>query len=192
MSSLLGITSVSASTAQASGKASTTKAQKSAKAKKACRGQHSMPTAENIGRIRSATRCLINKERKRRGRRALTAERNLTAAAQSYSEQMVSQRFFDHVSPSGSTLLGRIRSTTGYLVDVSRYVLGENLAWGSGRRATPRDTVRGWMKSPKHRANILEREFRQLGVGVALGAPRETGGMPAATYTTEFGRRTKR
>jgi uncharacterized protein YkwD len=45
-----------------------------------------------------------------------------------------------------------------------------------------------WMNSPGHRANILSASFREVGIGVALGAPR-VGDHPAATYATEFGSR---
>lgn len=155
----------------------------------ACRGADTLPNADNIGRIRPATRCLINAERTGRGLTALAADTQLTAAAQSYSGAMVRDRFFDHVAPDGSTLLTRIEGATRYLAGARSYSLGENLAWGSGLRATPRQTVAGWMASPGHRRNILDRSFRQIGIGVVTGAPGDAGTQPAATYTTEFGRR---
>ena len=42
------------------------------------------------------------------------------------------------------------------------------------------------MNSPGHRANILSRSFRHIGIGIASGTPVGTGG---GTYTTDFGRR---
>src|SRR5947199_88702 len=102
-----------------------------------CAYQNLMPTSFNSAKIRSATLCLINKERGRRGRVALTAQSELRKVAQGYVEQMVKQRFFDHVSPQGSTLLGRVLDTTHYLTGQLRYWLGENLAWGTGILATP-------------------------------------------------------
>jgi uncharacterized protein YkwD len=43
-----------------------------------------------------------------------------------------------------------------------------------------------WIHSPGHRANILRSTFRDIGIGIANGAPeRDVGG--AATYTTDFG-----
>jgi uncharacterized protein YkwD len=102
---------------------------------------------------------------------------------------MVSHRFFNHVSPQGSTLAGRVRST-GYPMRGSRWILGENLAWGSGALATPRAAMRAWMRSSGHRHNILDRRFTEVGVGIAPGAPVAGGaGLPAATYTTDFGAR---
>jgi uncharacterized protein YkwD len=100
---------------------------------------------------------------------------------------MVRSNFFSHDSLGGSSVMDRVkrrgyRSSGGMMV-------GENIAWGSGSYATPGNIVDGWMRSPGHRANILHRAFREVGVGVALGAPRPVSGMPAATYTTDFGKR---
>ena len=54
---------------------------------------------------------------------------------------------------------------------------GENIAWGSGSRSTPRSIVRAWMASDGHWANILSAAFRDIGIGVSPGAP-VVGGRP--------------
>jgi uncharacterized protein YkwD len=46
--------------------------------------------------------------------------------------------------------------------------------------------VRAWMDSPGHRTNILNRRFRDIGIGIVVGTPSGPGG---ATYTTDFGTR---
>lgn len=99
---------------------------------------------------------------------------------------MVASQFFSHVSPGGSTLTVRVRKTA-YLNGTSSWSLGENLAWGSRGRASPRAIVNAWMNSPGHRANILSRQFRDIGIGIAIGTP--AGFENGATYTTDFGRR---
>ena len=73
------------------------------------------------------------------------------------------------------------------------YDLGENLGWGSGSMATPAEMVDAWMHSEGHRSNILYPRYREIGIGVTLGAPQELqpGETGAATYTTEFGRLTR-
>jgi uncharacterized protein YkwD len=103
----------------------------------------------------------------------------------------VADRFFDHVSPTGATFVQRIRQTD-YLASAASWSLGENLAWGSGFYATPRETVSSWMHSPGHRHNILDPRYREIGIGVAPGTPTDAGGVPGATYATEFGKRTHR
>ncbi|HWC25664.1 MAG TPA: CAP domain-containing protein, partial [Solirubrobacteraceae bacterium] len=90
------------------------------------------------------------------------------------------------------TLTSRVRGGTSYLRGrLASWSLGENIAWGSGERATPQEIVRAWMRSPGHRRNILERRFRNIGIGVATGAPGDVSGRPAATYTTDFGQRAR-
>ena len=64
-------------------------------------------------------------------------------------------------------------------------MLGENLAWGTGSFSTPRSAMATWMSSPAHRANVLKRAYREIGVGVVLGVP--GAGAAGATYTVDFG-----
>jgi uncharacterized protein YkwD len=155
-----------------------------------CADASIMPDSTNIVRVKSATLCLLNGERQDRGLAPLSSNGQLGKAAQSYSANMVRERFFDHVSPSGSTLSSRIRGGTSYLRGpVRRWALGENIAWGSCELATPSEIVTSWMKSDGHRRNILNRRFNHIGIGVASGAPDDVQGMPAATYTTDFGQR---
>jgi uncharacterized protein YkwD len=148
-----------------------------------------MPSPGNVADVRGTTLCLLNAERARRGLRALQPNSQLNKSSQRLSQMMVRQSFFDHVSPGGSTLLSRVRRGTRYLLGVRSYALGENIAWGSGDYATASETVSRWMGSPGHRSNILNRRFVHIGVGVAIGAPEDAHGIPAWTYTTDFGYR---
>ncbi|HEV7884604.1 MAG TPA: CAP domain-containing protein [Solirubrobacteraceae bacterium] len=157
-----------------------------------CANADLMPTAANGPQVRGATLCLLNRERTSRGLSRLRHDGQLRKVAQGYSREMVRQRFFDHVGRDGSTLTGRVRGRTTYLRSVASWSLGENLYWGTGERGTPRESVDGWMHSPGHRHNILNPGFRDIGIGIAIGAPEDVDGEPAATYTTEFGTRTSR
>ena len=64
--------------------------------------------------------------------------------------------------------------------------LGEDIGWGTGSESTAAAMVRAWMNSPPHRRIILDRGFRDIGVGVASGVPiaGEAGG---ATYVIDLG-----
>lgn len=159
----------------------------SAASRAGCAGAGIQPAAHNLVSVRTATRCLINRERARHGLRRLRPALSLRAAATGYARHMAREDFFAHVSPGGSTMLGRIRRTA-YLDGARSWSVGENLAWGAGSRATPRQIVRVWMDSPPHRANILRADFRHLGIGLAVGAPVH-GVAGGVTYVTEFGRR---
>ena len=138
--------------------------------------------------LAKATVCLVNLERTRRGMRSLRVNRRLSRAALSHTEDMVERRYFAHVSKSGTDVVDRLLST-GYLGGARSWLVGENLAWGTNRLSTPRQTVTNWMESRGHRANILKRRFREIGIGVVFHAPSGTRSQVAATYTTTFGYR---
>ena len=156
-----------------------------------CASADAMPGQADGEDLRAATLCLLNAERAARGLGRLQAEPLLGRVAASYARQMVRRQFFDHTSPAGSTMLARIKATS-YLRNVTSWSVGENLAWGSGNLATPRAMVRAWMQSAEHRANLLDRHFADVGIGVAAGAPvaLEPGEL-GGTYVTDFGRRLK-
>lgn len=153
----------------------------------ACANADSSPTAVSAETLEHTVLCLVNRQRTSRGLSRLRSNDRLERAARAHSRAMVQQSFFAHDSLGGASVLDRVkrrgyRSTGGMMV-------GENIAWGSGSYATPAEILDGWMNSSGHRANILHRSFREIGVGVALGAPRPVHGQPAATYTTDFGAR---
>jgi uncharacterized protein YkwD len=135
-----------------------------------------------------STLCLLNHARARQGLPKLHLSRKLGRAAHGHSADMARRGYFSHDSRSGASFLDRIRRA-GYLRRARRWYVGENIAWGTGRLATPRAIVRAWMHSPGHRANILNRRFRHIGVGITYKAPVRIPGRAAATYTTDFGMR---
>jgi uncharacterized protein YkwD len=130
------------------------------------------------------TLCLLNNQRRAHGLRALRMDRKLTRAAAGHSTDMVAKHYFDHTSRSGKDFSARIRHA-GWMRGRRAWTVGENIGWGAGELATPRAMVSAWMHSAGHRANILARQFRLIGVGVAIGAP--TGDAGGATYSTDFG-----
>ena len=150
-----------------------------------CPKADELPGRMTVSEVRHATLCLINAERRQRGLKPLRQNGRLAVAGQRHVRDMVGARYFAHDSRAGRSFDKRILST-GY-ARRSRALLGENLAWGSGSYATPQRIVDGWMKSAGHRANILRREFREIGIAVVAGTPKT--GADGATYATEFGRR---
>lgn len=150
-----------------------------------CAGADVSPHALTVTQARAATVCLLNVQRRAHGLAPLRHNAGLALAGQRHARDMVQRRYFSHVSRGGTRFSTRIKRT-GYLRGAGRALLGENLAWGSGRLATPRQIVRTWMRSPGHRANILKPAFREVGIGVVRARPAGTSG---ATYAAEFGRR---
>jgi uncharacterized protein YkwD len=158
-----------------------------AKASQGCANTDLKPTRANLELVRDAVLCLHNRERASRGLPKLRENPKLRRAAERHSDNMVSASFFDHTSPGGSTMVDRIRRT-GYTSNARSWALGENIAWGSGRLATAAQIHRSWMNSSGHRANILQRSFREIGIGIETGLPvRLSAAQSGATYTTDFG-----
>jgi uncharacterized protein YkwD len=143
------------------------------------------PSALGAKGVARTTHCLLNRERAAHGLRPLRGNRKLARAARRHSRDMVAHRYFAHDSRSGARFSARI-ARTGWMHGRIRWIVGENIAWGSESRATPRQIVASWMNSAPHRANILSAGFHAIGIGVALGTP-TGGGDGGATYTTDFG-----
>jgi uncharacterized protein YkwD len=80
----------------------------------------------------------------------------LTKAARAHSIDMARRGYFDH-----GPFVSRLRR-----FGVRAPYVGENLAYGSGGISAPR-VVQMWVQSAPHRANLLDRGFQRVGVGVA-------------------------
>jgi uncharacterized protein YkwD len=149
-----------------------------------CAGSDLAPSESAQPAAAAAVVCLLNAERTQRNLAPLRDSAPLRAAAGRYARLMVAGGFFDHVSPTGSTLRARIAGI-GYMKPTG-CAIGENIATGSGELSAPAAIVAAWMASPGHRRNILTRKFRDVGIGVANGMAGEGKG---ATYVADFGRR---
>jgi uncharacterized protein YkwD len=151
----------------------------------ACDNATASAVRAESAQLEHAVLCLVNAERSERGLRALRSSTRLERAAAGHARDMVERDYFSHVSLGGRDVLGRVRAQ-GYARG-GGWRIGENIAWGTGRYATPRHIVRMWMGSPGHRRLILENSFDEAGVGMALGAPRRRT-RNAGTYVLDFGR----
>ena len=150
-----------------------------------CVGAAAQVDQAAVSKLVRATLCTINSVRARHRLPRLRLNAKLSRAARRHSRDMVRRRYFAHDSVSGASFVDRIRRS-GYLRSARSWSVAENLAWGSGNRGTPERIMRAWMNSPGHKGNILTRRYRQIGIGIAVGAP-SVSGLPAATYTTDFG-----
>ena len=138
---------------------------------RAVRGHSSRRTdaAGPLGEVVDRT----NAERARHGLPPLTPDARLAAAAQAHSADMVRRGFFAHESPDGRQVWDRAVAE-GY----AYRKVAENIAAG---QRTADEVVRGWMDSQGHRANILDRDLTQIGVG------RAEGGSYGVYWTQVFG-----
>jgi len=122
---------------------------------------------KDLPRVRAGVLAATNAERRRMRVPALSANHLLDRAAQAHAEDMLARSFFEHRNPDGRTVRQR--------ADAQGYTwmgIGENLAEG---QPTVDEAMAGWMKSPEHRHNILDRDFTELGVGLAYGKDRKSG-----------------
>ncbi len=151
-------------------------------------GMH--PSATDVRLVRAATLCLVNRERARHGEPALHWNERLVRAAQAHTESMAFGDYFEHVGPRGETPLMRMRRT-GYIYSSHiGFEVGENIAWGSLWLGTPKAVVASWMRSPGHRANILDARYRDTGIGVSPHTEALSHGQSGGIYTQDFGVRT--
>jgi uncharacterized protein YkwD len=117
--------------------------------------------ADSAARAEAAIVRLVQADRARAGLPPLQVEPRLSAIARAHSDDMLRHNFVGHVSPTTGTTADRVRAA-----GVDTQLLLENVA----RAYSPGEAERGLMESPGHRANLLNREVTELGVGVVLGA----------------------
>jgi uncharacterized protein YkwD len=153
----------------------------------ACPGADSGPRQVSIKTASRLVVCLVNKQRAKHGLQRLKARGALVGAASRHSKHMQKTDCFDHVCPGEPALPGRYQKTD-YLPCGCSWGAAENIAWGPRGDGSPRSVVDAWMSSSMHRANILNRSFRDIGVGVRWGSPDKRGAR-AGTYTLDFGYR---
>jgi uncharacterized protein YkwD len=156
-----------------------------AAATKTCAHASASPSHLSTRAATHALQCLINDVRRAHGLRPVRAERHLGAAARRHSADMADHDFFAHDSPRSGSMQARV-TRAGYLNRVRTWALGEALAWGKARAGAPRAIMRGLLDSPPHRAILLDPSFRDVGVGVAHGAP-SGANRGALTVTLDFG-----
>lgn len=146
---------------------------------------------------------LINKERAKRGLVQLRVNGRLMESSRAHSVEMGELDYFSHdsLNPRGEDWSSRI-IRYGY----TYWKAGENIFWGAGLYSSPyvvmygddmraggKDRrIHGWMDSSAHRAVILTRNVRDLGVG-AYKAEGGFQGVDGAVwvFTMDVGRRTQ-
>ncbi|MGB3756304.1 MAG: CAP domain-containing protein [Rivularia sp. (in: cyanobacteria)] len=116
---------------------------------------------------------LVNQERRKAGLSLLRIHSRLNNSAQAHSNDMARNNFMSHTGSDGSSMGVRMKR---YGYNYRR--AGENVAAG---QSSPEDVMRSWMKSPGHRKNILNGNFRDIGVGYARG------GRYGTYWTQNFG-----
>ncbi|MEJ7616050.1 MAG: CAP domain-containing protein [Pyrinomonadaceae bacterium] len=109
---------------------------------------------------------LINAERRARGFGPLTLDGQLVNLARYHSDNMAGAAHLSHSDSDGLDLSGRAD-----LLGVHGWkAMGENIAYNQGYEDPVAFAVERWMKSDKHRDNILNGEYTHAGLGIARTA----------------------
>jgi uncharacterized protein YkwD len=129
----------------------------------------------------------INGVRARRGLRPFRLSAGLTAAANQHSASMAQRGYFSHDSANGTSFWRRIASFYGYR-GYRNWSVGENILWSSPDVSSG-EALHMWMTSPEHRANLLDRSWREIGLSAvhAASAPGVYGGDEVTVVTADFG-----
>ncbi len=114
---------------------------------------------------------LVNAERNKHGLKALTADSQLATAARIHSSDMLRRGYFSHNTPEGITPFQRLHK-----LNIVYLYAGENLAMAP----TLLKAHEGLMRSPGHRANILNPSYGRIGIGIAESS------KPGLMITQEF------
>lgn len=104
---------------------------------------------------------LVNQERKKQGLKALNLSSNLTKVATVKSEDMRDKHYFSHQSPTYGSPFEMMQQ-----FGITYRTAGENIAGG---QRSSQEVMNSWMNSSGHRANILNKNYTELGVGYVTG-----------------------
>jgi uncharacterized protein YkwD len=122
-------------------------------------------------RAEAAMAKAINAVRAQHGLHAMRPSSSLSDSAGRYSRWLLANDTFGHLS--------RIQASSRFAL------LGEALAWHSGRRFSVRQTLNRWMASAAHRAIVLSPVMHWQGPGVTRG---RMGAMRATVWVLHVGK----
>jgi len=131
----------------------------------------------DLERVRREMLERVNRERRAKRLPPLRESRDLTRAAQSHADDMARRSYYGHRSPEGRMVLERVVAQ-GYQASTA----AENLAAG---QFSVEEVMDGWMASPRHQENVLNRLITEAGFGVAFG---EQEGKEAVLWVQVFAR----
>jgi uncharacterized protein YkwD len=128
---------------------------------------------------------LVNLQRRANSLPPLKQVTSLTDAARWYAKDMVDDDYFGRGHDTYDRSGGGLVKVCAWSARIGAFytgwnALGENIADGS---PSPQAVVTGWMGSSGHRANILNADYRETGVGYRAGASH------GHSWVQDFGRR---
>jgi uncharacterized protein YkwD len=151
---------------------------------KACPDQNmTLRSPADVPRYRAAVVCVIGRVRHARGLNVLRRDARLERAGQLQAEHRAKVGVLGHSGDPNVVIPRQIRAQ-GY----KAAAVNEGIGWGDLAAATPFEVVSGMMVQYDACAQIQDRRFRDIGVGLAHRGPGETfNGNPNLHVTVEYG-----
>lgn len=107
---------------------------------------------------------LINEQRALQNLSALEWDLGMLQVAREHSQNMAKHKFFSHAGIDGKTADNR--ADANGITDWR--AIGENIAFNQGVPDKAEFAVKCWLRSPKHKENLLGKRWTRSGVGVAV------------------------
>ena len=150
---------------------------------------HTQRTAHQTG-LENDVLVQLNAIRSSHGLVALKLSPGLDAAATQHTREMLRLAYFAHDSADGTSFDDRIARYYPFAARFRNWSVGENLVWEEPDLDAG-EALRLWMASPPHRHNILDPQWREIGISAVhlTGAPSVFGGENVTVITTDFGAR---
>ncbi len=120
---------------------------------------------------------LTNQERRKNGLPELSYNEKLSQAAAKKAEDMFAKNYWAHYAPDGVTPWDFILKA-GYQYEYAGENLAKNFLFSDG-------VVNAWMNSPTHKANILRKDYTEVGFAVVNGI---LNGEPTTLVVQMFGK----
>ena len=147
-------------------------------------------TTERLQALDGQILTRLNATRAAHGLRPLVVSGELENAAVAHSRDLIQAGVFQHDSPDGTSFVQRLKhfySPSGY----SSWTAGENILYNTAD-IDAETAIQAWLDSPPHRENMLDPDWREVGIGSvhASTAGGTFGGAPTWVITMDFGART--
>jgi uncharacterized protein YkwD len=130
---------------------------------------------------------LHNEARKERDLSTFCVSGQLMSAATAHSRDMLDRDYYDHVAPDGNTPEQRVRATGYSYSSMAENIHRRSLSYAPEPTQKDLELVfEDWINSPGHRANVLNPDLHEIGIGATFGhygTEVETSGL----YTVDFG-----
>lgn len=126
--------------------------------------------------------CMANYARVKSGARKLKRNSKLDWSAKEKSDEILRCQQFSHTACGRKFEYWILRAK----YPKRCYSIAENIAWGSSYLGNVRNIFIAWMKSPPHRKALLNKSYKDSGIGITKG--KLLGYSGAAVWTQHFGK----